>query len=142
MLWDPVKDTFKKIPTPDDLFCAGHTQLPDGKLLVAGGTQRYEKLEGDVDEGRRPDARQQREPGQADRPCRQGTRFTGQGERQDLRVQGHRPRSRARRRTSTPTTGKVLGNAPGEARVYVEAREGGTQVRRPAREDKYRDRRA
>ncbi|MFI9718098.1 galactose oxidase-like domain-containing protein [Streptomyces sp. NPDC052396] len=48
VLWDPVKDTYKNIPTPKDLFCAGHTQLPDGKLLVAGGTQRYEKLEGDV----------------------------------------------------------------------------------------------
>ena len=39
---------FKKIPTPEDLFCTGHTQLPDGKLLVAGGTKRYEKLKGDV----------------------------------------------------------------------------------------------
>ena len=48
VLWDPEKNTFKNIPTPKDLFCSGHTQLPDGKLLVAGGTQRYEKLNGDV----------------------------------------------------------------------------------------------
>ncbi|WP_078871663.1 kelch motif-containing protein [Streptomyces caatingaensis] len=48
VLWDPRANTFKDIPTPKDLFCAGHTQLPDGRLLVAGGTQRYEKLEGDV----------------------------------------------------------------------------------------------
>src|SRR5689334_24509075 len=25
-LWDPVKGTIKKIPTPKDLFCTGHTQ--------------------------------------------------------------------------------------------------------------------
>ncbi|MGW0468063.1 galactose oxidase-like domain-containing protein [Streptomyces sp. NPDC003027] len=48
VLWDPVKNTFKKIPTPEDFFCAGHTQLPDGRLLVAGGTARYEILDGEV----------------------------------------------------------------------------------------------
>ena len=47
-LWDPAADTFKKIDTPADLFCGGHTQLPDGKILIAGGTARYEVLEGDV----------------------------------------------------------------------------------------------
>ncbi|MDN3294444.1 kelch motif-containing protein [Streptomyces ficellus] len=48
ILWDPVKNTFKKIPTPEDFFCAGHSQLPDGRLLVAGGTARYEVLDGEV----------------------------------------------------------------------------------------------
>ncbi|MFJ8665221.1 galactose oxidase-like domain-containing protein [Streptomyces sp. NPDC093600] len=48
VLWDPAKNTFKKIPTPEDFFCAGHTQLPDGRLLVAGGTARYEILDGEV----------------------------------------------------------------------------------------------
>lgn len=43
-LWDPVTDTFKKIDTPADLFCSGHTQLPDGRILIAGGTARYEVL--------------------------------------------------------------------------------------------------
>lgn len=47
-LWDPEKRTIKSIPTPVDLFCTGHTQLPNGNLLIAGGTQRYEKLKGDV----------------------------------------------------------------------------------------------
>jgi Domain of unknown function (DUF1929) len=42
LLWDPQTDQFRLIPTPDDFFCAGHTFLPDGKLLAAGGTQRYE----------------------------------------------------------------------------------------------------
>ncbi|MET9541761.1 kelch motif-containing protein [Streptomyces sp. NPDC006553] len=48
VLWDPVENTFKKIPTPVDFFCSGHTQLPDGRLLVAGGTARYEILDGEV----------------------------------------------------------------------------------------------
>ncbi|MEV7891872.1 kelch motif-containing protein [Streptomyces sp. NPDC002817] len=47
-LWDPAADTFKKIDTPADLFCGGHAQLPDGRILVAGGTARYEVLKGDV----------------------------------------------------------------------------------------------
>jgi Domain of unknown function (DUF1929) len=42
VLWDPAADTFRSIPTPEDLFCGGHAQLPDGRLLVAGGTARYE----------------------------------------------------------------------------------------------------
>ncbi|MEV0174851.1 kelch motif-containing protein [Streptomyces sp. NPDC050803] len=49
ILWDPKANTFKKIPTPDDFFCSGHAQLPDGRLLVAGGTARYELLDGEVD---------------------------------------------------------------------------------------------
>ncbi|MGW3291941.1 galactose oxidase-like domain-containing protein [Streptomyces sp. NPDC001002] len=48
VLWDPKANTFKKIPTPDDFFCSGHAQLPDGRLLVAGGTARYERLDGEV----------------------------------------------------------------------------------------------
>ncbi|MFJ7128337.1 galactose oxidase-like domain-containing protein [Streptomyces sp. NPDC098101] len=48
VLWDPVANTFKKVPTPEDFFCSGHSQLPDGRLLVAGGTARYEILDGEV----------------------------------------------------------------------------------------------
>ncbi|WP_082015157.1 galactose oxidase-like domain-containing protein [Streptacidiphilus jiangxiensis] len=44
LLWDPVRNSYKLIPTPADMFCGGHSQLPDGKLLVAGGTLRYEVL--------------------------------------------------------------------------------------------------
>lgn len=44
VLWDPSDDTFSHVDTPEDFFCAGHTQLPDGRLLVAGGTARYEVL--------------------------------------------------------------------------------------------------
>ncbi|MEV1009968.1 kelch motif-containing protein [Streptomyces sp. NPDC049881] len=48
ILWDPADNTYKKVETPDDLFCAGHAALPDGRLLVAGGTARYEVLGDDV----------------------------------------------------------------------------------------------
>jgi hypothetical protein len=48
VLWDPETDRFKRIDTPSDMFCAGHTFLPDGKLLIAGGTRRYEKLKENV----------------------------------------------------------------------------------------------
>ncbi|WP_327268272.1 DUF1929 domain-containing protein [Streptomyces sp. NBC_01218] len=48
VLWDPAVNTFKKIATPVDFFCGGHAQLPDGRLLVAGGTARYEVLDGEV----------------------------------------------------------------------------------------------
>ncbi|MGW7050875.1 galactose oxidase-like domain-containing protein [Streptomyces sp. NPDC054887] len=44
VLWDPRDNSFELVPTPEDFFCAGHAQLPDGRLLVAGGTARYEVL--------------------------------------------------------------------------------------------------
>ena len=30
-----------ELATPYDMFCAGHAFLPNGNLLVAGGTSRY-----------------------------------------------------------------------------------------------------
>ena len=48
LLWDPKTDKFKKIRTPSDMFCGGHAFLPDGKLLIAGGTARYEQLSSQV----------------------------------------------------------------------------------------------
>ncbi|BBH71517.1 hypothetical protein ACTI_82020 [Actinoplanes sp. OR16] len=48
IVWDPRTDGFTDVPTPTDLFCAGHTFLADGKLLVAGGTKSYEVLEKDI----------------------------------------------------------------------------------------------
>ncbi len=44
IVWNPANNTFKKIKTPDDMFCGGHLILPDGKVLIAGGTARYEVL--------------------------------------------------------------------------------------------------
>ena len=36
-LWDPATGAFTAAPSASDLFCAGHTFLADGRLLVAGG---------------------------------------------------------------------------------------------------------
>ncbi len=44
LLLDPVTMKEQLIPTPWDLFCAGHIELPDGNILLAGGTARYENL--------------------------------------------------------------------------------------------------
>ena len=48
LLYDPTTQQTTLIPTPKDLFCGGHAYLPDGNLLVAGGTRRYEVLAADV----------------------------------------------------------------------------------------------
>ncbi|MFB2974419.1 galactose oxidase-like domain-containing protein [Aerosakkonema sp. BLCC-F183] len=42
VVWDYEKGTFFTPPTPADLFCAGHSFLADGSLLVAGGTKEYD----------------------------------------------------------------------------------------------------
>jgi hypothetical protein len=44
LLLNPATMRMRLIPTPWDLFCAGHIELPDGNILIAGGTARYENL--------------------------------------------------------------------------------------------------
>lgn len=48
VLWNPVTGHAKHIKTPEDLFCGGHAYLPNGNLLVAGGTKKYEVLHNKV----------------------------------------------------------------------------------------------
>ena len=36
-VWHPSTDTFTSRNPPDNIFCAGHSLLPDGRLLVVGG---------------------------------------------------------------------------------------------------------
>jgi hypothetical protein len=36
-VWDPATGGFTGVPSATHLFCAGHSFLPDGRLLVAGG---------------------------------------------------------------------------------------------------------
>ncbi len=44
LLLNPETMRMRLIHTPWDLFCAGHIELPDGNILIAGGTARYENL--------------------------------------------------------------------------------------------------
>jgi hypothetical protein len=44
VLWTPETNTFQQVHTPWDVFCAGHSFLSDGDLLIAGGTKKYEVL--------------------------------------------------------------------------------------------------
>lgn len=47
-VYDPTTNTGKMIDTPTDMFCGGQAFLPDGRLLIAGGTQNYEILKPDA----------------------------------------------------------------------------------------------
>jgi Domain of unknown function (DUF1929) len=40
-VYNPTKGTFQVIPTPNDFFCAGHVQLPNGDILILGGNKAY-----------------------------------------------------------------------------------------------------
>jgi hypothetical protein len=40
-VWDPVAGTFITLDVPKDMFCAGHITLPDGRILIQGGTKSY-----------------------------------------------------------------------------------------------------
>lgn len=42
-VWNPETDRITKHATPEDIFCAGHSFLPDGRLLSTGGT-KYRNL--------------------------------------------------------------------------------------------------
>ncbi|MER5545133.1 kelch motif-containing protein [Streptomyces sp. NPDC001118] len=133
-IWDPVKGTIKKIPTPNDLFCTGHTQLANGNLLIAGGTKRYEKLKGDVKKAGGVMILYNENP---DKPITlpAGTRFTGKSNGRTFASQDSVLLPRARK--VFDRTGKWLRNNPGYGRVYVEAPQEGTQYE-TGTQDNYR----
>lgn len=134
VLWDPEKGTFKNIDTPKDLFCSGHTQLPDGRLLVAGGTQRYEKLGGDVKKAGGLMIVYNEDPdGPKTFPA--GTLFTGKENGKTFVSKDPLVVPRAKKITDR-ATGKVRVEHS-EARVYVEAREEGRKHATGA-QDNYR----
>lgn len=45
-LFAPDTCAATRLPTPGDLFCAGHAMLPNGNILVAGGTKGYDPFYG------------------------------------------------------------------------------------------------
>ncbi|WP_275559505.1 kelch motif-containing protein [Streptomyces sp. 5-6(2022)] len=133
VLWDPEKNTFTNIPTPKDLFCSGHSQLPNGKLLVAGGTQRYEKLRGNVEKAGGLMFVHNEDP---DKPktLPAGTRFTGKENGKTFESKD--PILVPRAKKTTHRKGKVTVTAS-TARVYVEALRKGKKYQTGA-EDNYR----
>lgn len=45
-VWDPVANSFTTLDIPKDMFCAGHVTLPDGRILIQGGTKSYPTVNG------------------------------------------------------------------------------------------------
>ncbi|MFI6011384.1 galactose oxidase-like domain-containing protein [Streptomyces sp. NPDC051243] len=134
-IWDPVKGTIKKVPTPNDLFCTGHTQLASGNLLIAGGTKRYEKLKGDVKKAGGLMIIHNENP---DKPITlpAGTKFTGKENGKTFVSKDSALVPRAKKKFD-PETGKFLGNTPGIYRVYVEAQKEGAKYE-TGTQDNYR----
>ncbi|MFE5404558.1 galactose oxidase-like domain-containing protein [Streptomyces sp. NPDC056580] len=134
-IWDPVKGTIKKIPTPTDLFCTGHTQLANGNLLIAGGTKRYEKLKGDVTKAGGLMIVHNENP---DKPITlpAGTRFTGRSNGKTFVSKDPVLVPRAKK-VFDPATGAFLRNDPGLGRIYVEAQRSGTEYE-TGTQDNYR----
>ncbi|MEU3245744.1 galactose oxidase-like domain-containing protein [Streptomyces sp. NPDC006875] len=134
-LWDPVKGTVRTIPTPADLFCTGHTQLTDGKLLIAGGTKRYETLEGDVTKAGGLMVVHNENP---DRPVTlpAGTRFTGRENGRTFVSKDPVLVPRAKK-VFDRSTGAFLRNDPGLGRIYVEAQKSGRRYQTGS-QDNYR----
>ncbi|GEK04218.1 galactose oxidase-like domain-containing protein [Streptomyces sp. NPDC014684] len=134
-IWDPVKGTIKKVPTPTDLFCTGHTQLANGNLLIAGGTKRYEKLKGDVTKAGGLMIVHNENP---DKPITlpAGTRFTGRSNGKTFVSKDPVLVPRAKK-VFDPATGAFLRNDPGLGRIYVEAQRSGTEYE-TGTQDNYR----
>lgn len=40
-VYNPATGSYKVIPTPKDMFCAGHVQLADGRVLVMSGNKAF-----------------------------------------------------------------------------------------------------
>ncbi|MEV5430040.1 galactose oxidase-like domain-containing protein [Streptomyces sp. NPDC052701] len=47
-VYDPADGSYEVIPTPKDMFCAGHVQLQDGRVLVMSGNKGYPTADGRV----------------------------------------------------------------------------------------------
>ncbi|WP_405768619.1 galactose oxidase-like domain-containing protein [Streptomyces sp. NBC_01538] len=134
-IWDPVLGTIKKIPTPADLFCTGHTQLSNGNLLIAGGTKRYEKLKGDVTKAGGLMVVHNENP---DKPITlpAGTKFTGKENGKTFVSKDPVVVERATK-VFDKATGKFLRNDPGLGRIYVEAQKKGAKYE-TGTQDNYR----
>lgn len=122
LLYDPSTGSTSPVPTPGDLFCGGHAFLPDGKLLVAGGTLRYEKLAADVTRAAGGMLVKNEFP-DAPRSLPEGTGFTTPG------GQRYRSTTAVTIPAATKKTNRkgVVTITAGETRVWVEAEQEGPE---------------
>ncbi|MFJ7997772.1 galactose oxidase-like domain-containing protein [Streptomyces sp. NPDC096310] len=132
ILWNPADNSFKKIPTPEDFFCSGHSQLPDGRLLVAGGTARYEVLDDTIERAGGGMRIKNENPDKA-HTFKKGTRFRSPSgveylSKFDVTV----PKAKREFKISYASSGRMLPwktkVTAGEARVFVEAARKGPQA--------------
>ncbi|GAA3447051.1 hypothetical protein Pve01_74580 [Planomonospora venezuelensis] len=122
ILWDPAKEgrpgEFAHVDTPVDFFCAGHVQLPDGKLLVAGGTLRFEVLADKVERAGGALVVKNEDPDARPRHLHPGTVVTAPDGRL-YRTTAHITVPPARK-IETGVPGKVR-VVPSETKVFAEA---------------------
>ncbi|MFF3884993.1 galactose oxidase-like domain-containing protein [Streptomyces sp. NPDC001914] len=52
-VYNPATGSYKVVPTPKDMFCAGHVQLADGRVLVMSGNKAFPVVGGHGYEGYR-----------------------------------------------------------------------------------------
>lgn len=50
-VWDPVSGIFNTLDIPKDMFCSGHVTLPNGRVLIQGGTKSYPSTAAGADYG-------------------------------------------------------------------------------------------
>lgn len=87
VVFDPDTNNVKLVDTPTDLFCAGHTLMQSGNLLVAGGTSGYEVLPDKVTKPAGPMVIHNEDPDSLPRTFNKGTVFTSPAGKQYISVQ-------------------------------------------------------
>ncbi|MFC7531469.1 galactose oxidase-like domain-containing protein [Actinoplanes sp. GCM10030250] len=129
VLYDPRTEKFTDVETPTDVFCAGHTFLPNGNLLVAGGTKSYEVLEAEVEHAAGVMKIKNESPDHGPKVFDKGTRLLSPTGRAYL----------TRTKVTVPAARKMTHGAhtmvhAGEAEIWVDAEQkgDGSVVREPA----------
>ncbi|MGC5012356.1 galactose oxidase-like domain-containing protein [Streptosporangium sp. DT93] len=111
VLWDPSRPgrpgEFELVDTPVDFFCAGHVMLPDGKLLIAGGTGRFEVLKSKVKRAAGAVVIKNENPDARPRDFHPGTLLTAPGG-QVYRIADH---------VTVPPATKIETGVPGRVRI-------------------------
>jgi hypothetical protein len=120
VLYDPATEAFRDVPTPTDVFCAGHTFLPSGNLLIAGGTKSYEVLAKDITHAAGVLKLKNESPQGGPRVIRKGTRVRAES------GAGYRTRTDVTLPAATAMKhgDKVMVHA-GEVEVWVDAEQPG-----------------